>query len=161
MHLSYDLVGKIQPTFDELIFDGSGEQLDDESVGKSNSLVTTAAELSLITGAFFEEAARCVAYPKPWSVKAKHRVACNRLTSCTKQPKRYSWVGTGSLNQATTSVIMQRRWPMRSRFRFSITRTDRQAQLRVWRSGARDCDRDKKATAPVTAIRHVVKYGLI
>jgi hypothetical protein len=39
--------------------------------------------------------------------------------------------------------------------------TDRQAQLRVWRSGARDCDRDKKATAPVTAIRHVVKYGLI
>ena len=95
MHLSHDLVGKIQPTFDELIFDGSGEQLDDESIGKSNSLVTTAAELSLITGAFFEEAARCVAYPKPWSVKSKHKVEYNRLRCCAKQPKGSSWVGTG------------------------------------------------------------------
>ena len=59
--------------------------------------------------------------PKPWSIKPKRTVDCNRPKCCAKQRKKYSWVRASSLNKATTTVAEQRRW-----LRFGLAWSDRQ-----------------------------------
>ena len=80
----------------------------------------------------------CPTHPKPLSVKSKRKVDCNRLTCCAKQPKKYSWIGAGSLHQATAAIRAC------SAFR---------GVPRRWGQG------DDQGF--VAAIRHLVKYGLI
>jgi hypothetical protein len=51
----------------------------------------------------------CPTHPKPLSVKSKRKVDCNRLTCCAKQPKKYSWIGAGSLHQRQPRFARVRR----------------------------------------------------
>jgi hypothetical protein len=62
-HPSHRLLGNIQPTFHEQIFDGSAELLDDESIEIKFAWNNGGEAVLKVSGSILQQAARCVARP--------------------------------------------------------------------------------------------------